>query len=346
MSDIHKLVAQYFQLVDPQHLALPDGAVLVQPSVQTALYERMFNESTLSPLPPANYRERVLKLILSRMENSLKDPEEDEIQDDLMNSWSSLVAQPKASALEQAQKLSHIKYIAPTSAGELNDPERSVITSESRGLILSAGTTGFRTWEAALHQASFLASAVGEALVHGKRVLELGAGTGLVSLFCARYLGVQSVVATDRELALIDNMRACVSLNQSGASLPIYPAVWEWGTPLDTTGDLAELVSDAGLQFDVALGADLVYDADLVPLLLKTVRDLFENYGVEHFIISATLRNEDTFRTFLTGCETNSFAVDMLPFESAPTEDQTGFFHTTSIPIRTYCISRSMSGAH
>lgn len=73
---IRKLVAQYFQLVDPSDLALPDGPVLVRPDVQTALYERMFAE-TVFPLPPANYRARVLKLILARIEASIRDPEED-----------------------------------------------------------------------------------------------------------------------------------------------------------------------------------------------------------------------------------------------------------------------------
>lgn len=124
----------------------------------------------------------------------------------------------------------------------------------------------------------------------------------------------------------------------------------------------------------VSDGQTQIYDADLVPLLLSTVRDLFDNYGVEQFIISATLRNEDTFRTFMAGCgesinlsiycsfpiptvihsilhrilmtsskamtETNAFSITTLPFESAPSEAQTGFFHSTDIPIRTYRITR------
>jgi predicted nicotinamide N-methyase len=195
-----------------------------------------------------------------------------EINDDLMECWTELVAQPKQSAVQQAQQLSFIKYTAPaeteteTETGSITQDaniERSVITSESRGLILSAGTTGFRTWEAALHLGSFLASEAGEAIVRNKRVIELGAGTGFLSLVCARYLGVRSVVVTDREPALIDNMRECVPHNlDSGQSIPIYPAVWEWGTPLERTGDLAGLASDEdegeGIKFDVALGADLV----------------------------------------------------------------------------------------
>lgn len=114
------------------------------------------------------------------------------------------------------------------------------------------------------------------------------------------------------------------------------------------------------LKFDVALGADLVqsepnrthlleiididlfqiYDTDLVPLLISTVQDLFSNYGVGQFIIAATLRNEDTFRTFLDACEENTFTVEVVPFGSTPAEEQSGFFHSTSIPIRTYRISR------
>ena len=174
-----------------------------------------------------------------------------EINDNLMESWSTLLSQPKPSSLQQAQQLSLVKYTAP------NKPTLTVTTSESRGLILSGGTTGNRTWEAALHLGSFLASEAGEAL-RGKRVIELGAGTGFLALFCARHLGVESVVVTDREQFLIDNIRACVRYNLDGRdNIPIYPAVWEWGTPLERTGEL-DGVAKGGLKFDVALGADLV----------------------------------------------------------------------------------------
>lgn len=78
MADpIHKLAAQYFQLVELPNLALPPGSVLIQPDVQEALYERMFNENAVFPIPPDSYRSRVLKQILSRIEESITDPEED-----------------------------------------------------------------------------------------------------------------------------------------------------------------------------------------------------------------------------------------------------------------------------
>jgi hypothetical protein len=71
---------------------------------------------------------------------------------------------------------------------------------------------------------------------------------------------------------------------------------------LEEGEDDAAVSGSGDLAFDVALGADLIYDVDLVPLLVSTLRDLFENYHLREFIISATLRNQDTFQTFLNAC--------------------------------------------
>lgn len=176
--------------------------------------------------------------------------------DDLVNTWSELIMLPKPSAIQQAQQLGYIKYTAPAyqapSGSEGHEP-RTVITSESRGLILSSGTTGFRTWEAALRLGTYLASsATAESLVRGKRVIELGAGTGFISLFCAKYLSPKRVVATDREPALIESIRDCVEKNQIEERL-LVPGIWEWGNDLLVQEETGE---DGG--FDVALGADLV----------------------------------------------------------------------------------------
>jgi len=179
-----------------------------------------------------------------------------------MSCWSELVAQPKPSALEEAQRLSYIKYTAPHSGA--GQECRTVITSESRGLILSSGTTGFRTWEAALHLGTFLSTLEGEALVRGKRVIELGAGTGFLSMFCAKHLGVESIVVTDREPSLISSIQDCVARNQLDPGR-IKPAIWEWGNPLDDS-QFGDIESGRPRQFDVALGADLVRAAVYLPL--------------------------------------------------------------------------------
>ncbi|KAL4994119.1 putative methyltransferase-domain-containing protein [Aspergillus recurvatus] len=342
MQEIALLTAQYFQQVDPPSISLPDGPALISPIIQSAIYESMFNEDTAWPLPPASYQTRVLKMIIARIEESISDPEEDEILDSLMEKWASLLSTPKPSALEQAQKLTYIKYSAPvafspvlksSSEGEGIMDRRTIITSENRSLILSAGTTGFRTWEAALHLGTFLSTtSVGNSLVANKRVLELGAGTGFLSFLCAKHLGAESVIATDRDPALIEQIDDCIGKNLLERT-QFQAGIWEWGMPLQVPSLLEE---GDRVGFDLALGADLIYDSDIVPLLVSTIKDLFDNYSVKEFIIAATVRNEDTFRTFLDACARNALAVEQIPFQSPPSEEQTGFFHSTSIPIRTY----------
>lgn len=63
-----------------------------------------------------------------------------------------------------------------------------------------------------------------------------------------------------------------------------------------------------------------VYDVDLVPLLVSTVLDLFDNHRIKQFLISATIRNPETFVTFLKACGLNYFLRPFFPlFPSYPT---------------------------
>ena len=66
--------------------------------------------------------------------------------------------------------MSYVKYTAPSMID--SEDNRTIITSESRGLILSSGTTGFRTWEASLHLGTYLSTPEGGCLVRGKNVVE------------------------------------------------------------------------------------------------------------------------------------------------------------------------------
>ncbi|KAM5432989.1 hypothetical protein McanMca71_006514 [Microsporum canis] len=250
---LRTLAAQYFQAVEVQSLRFPPGTVLLKPQVQRWINQNMFSEDTVWPLPPLNYRSRVLKLLLSRLEESFSDPEEDEILDDLMTSWSILISRPKSSPLEQSQQLSYIKYTPPMMLGSRDD--NCIITLENRGLILSAGTTGFRTWEAALHLGTFLSTQTGKELINGKNILELGSGTGLVAMYCSKCLGANKVMATDRDPALIANIQECISRNKLD-SKHISASIWEWGTPLECPDNAQE--NGRCFPVDIALGADLV----------------------------------------------------------------------------------------
>jgi predicted nicotinamide N-methyase len=76
-------------------------------------------------------------------------------------------------------------------------------------------------------------------------------------MYCAKYLDANSVVATDREPALIAHIQESMAKNGL-VSDRIDACVWEWGTPLDSPSKQNSSGEKRPSSFDVALGADLV----------------------------------------------------------------------------------------
>ena len=62
---------QYLQL--EQSLDSPDGDVLRDEAVQETIYQQLFAPDAPTPLPPARYRLRVLKELISRIESAIED---------------------------------------------------------------------------------------------------------------------------------------------------------------------------------------------------------------------------------------------------------------------------------
>jgi hypothetical protein len=69
---------QYLQLLDAQNLAWPSSDTLRSSQAQEWIYENLFQTDNISHfLPPERYRLRILKLLMSKIEASIVDPEED-----------------------------------------------------------------------------------------------------------------------------------------------------------------------------------------------------------------------------------------------------------------------------
>lgn len=77
MMQLRILQRQYLQLVDPSQLRWPDAQVMKRLEVQSWMFLRMFDESNVKSPPPERYQLRVLKLLISKLERSIVDPEED-----------------------------------------------------------------------------------------------------------------------------------------------------------------------------------------------------------------------------------------------------------------------------
>ncbi|KAL1628194.1 hypothetical protein SLS54_001764 [Diplodia seriata] len=264
MQALEVFRAQYFQLLDPAQLRWPEAQLLKRPDVQAWLFAKMFDRDSIQYPPPERFQMRVLKRLVSTIEKAIDNPEEDELSDDLMSSVSLLLGSNLPSEFESAQKKSYVTY----SFGN----DRAVTLLESRAVISSSGTTGLRTWEAALHLGAYLASEGGRQWVRGKRVLELGAGTGLLSILCTKHLQATKATATDGDEGVVDSIKTNLFLNG-----------------LDAPG-----------------GMDSIVLRWVIPVLVSTLADLFQHQPSLQILIAATIRNEQTFEAFDVACRTSS----------------------------------------
>lgn len=154
------------------------------------------------------------------------------------------------SEAQAAQQPSYVTYNFSTESE--SKPTPSVTLLESRSLLSTSGGTGFRTWEAALHLGSYLASDEGTAFVCGKHVLELGSGTGILSILCARWLGCNHVTATDGDDRVVEALDSNIFLNGLQQNDRIDARLLKWGQALEE--------NESGVQrkVDLVIGADVV----------------------------------------------------------------------------------------
>lgn len=157
------------------------------------------------------------------------------------------MTQPAISELEATQKKVHVTYSFPSGSGI----DRTVTVLESPNVVAASGTTGTRTWNASLHLGTYLAT-MGNDWVCGKRILELGAGTGLISALCAKHLQAKYVLATDGNHEIVTALDDNMFLNQLVDPNLIQCRLLRWGTNIEEGED------GETMQIDTVLGADLV----------------------------------------------------------------------------------------
>lgn len=158
---------------------------------------------------------------------------------------------------------------------------------------------GLQTWGASIvlcqmmcHDAA--AFGLGRAALGGHpRVVELGAGTGLVSLVLGQLLprlGVECpvVVATDYHPAVIANLRENIALNRGTGGEGVKACALDWGeAELDPEWPLGED------KADVLVATDVVYAAEHATMLYHCASRLLAPEGV--FWLLATVRQNGRF---------------------------------------------------
>jgi predicted nicotinamide N-methyase len=286
-----------------------------------------------------------------------------EVSEDLMSTFSVLLSSSLPTETISAQQKSYVTYTlaslspasAPSQLEELQEPSdlehKSITILEARSILSSSGTTGLRTWEASLHLGEYLCQPTSYPLSYEKTILELGAGTGYISILCAKYLGAKYVVATDGSDEVVAELPTNYFLN--GLESTLDPASGRgdgdeskavieakelfWGHPLLGGEEPAFL---GGRTVDLVVGADVTYDISVIPSLVATIAECFDLWPNVRVLISATVRNEETFEKFLGICRKRGFGVRDVDFPVVKREKQEGPFYKDGTEIRICDITR------
>ncbi|KAI0326265.1 hypothetical protein GY45DRAFT_1329141, partial [Cubamyces sp. BRFM 1775] len=178
----------------------------------------------------------------------------------------------------------------------LDSPIEVQLTDIPISVESDAATVGAHTWGSACLLAEMIAEtperygvlAAGEGSQTGLRILELGAGTGLVSLATAKLLStapnmtqqIPTVVATDYHPVVLDNLTYNIKANfpdgiASGVSLSAQALDWSI-FPEDAASPPA-LAAPLDELFDIIFGADIVYEAAHARWIRNTVATLLRH---------------------------------------------------------------------
>jgi predicted nicotinamide N-methyase len=154
---------------------------------------------------------------------------------------------------------------------------------------------GEYVWPAGIAMCEFLKR--NPKLVEGKRVLELGSGTGIAGLYAAK-LGAEHVTLTDFIDWNIENMK--INIKDNGLEGLAEPRWFQWGTSLYE-------------QWDVILGSDITYPAMDFPALVKAIKTHLKPNG--RCILAHHQRENFNFRSEFKELESHEMD-DMTSFSN------------------------------
>ncbi|CAK4371977.1 unnamed protein product [Aphanomyces euteiches] len=132
--------------------------------------------------------------------------------------------------------------------------------------------TGSAVWQAAEAMLQMVKLPAYMSMLHGRKVLELGAGTGINSLAAAMLNS--NVVATDGDPDALALIQENIKANQFQLPKPVSVRPLVWGNQ----EQIQALKTEFGL-FDVILGSDILFEA-IEGQLLVTIYELCAMQGV------------------------------------------------------------------
>jgi len=241
-----------------------------------------------------SYTIKCLKKVISIVEKNFC-----EINEDLLNYYLKLFIQ------EDNERNNNIEYMTHNSIKNNNNDDDTwwktySLDKECNNIIklledksmISKGTTGLRTWEASLRLAEYFIQ--NPEFCRGKKIIELGAGIGLLSLVCAK-LGAKSVIATDVNPDVIERLHLNIESNKD--ILNIENLVIPQAGKLDWNEKNIDMTLYKDL--DLIICADVIYNPENIEPLVNILSQFLKAIPFIIIILCNPLRQQSTYDLFL-----------------------------------------------
>ncbi|XP_048817606.1 protein-lysine N-methyltransferase EEF2KMT isoform X5 [Lagopus muta] len=279
---------------------------------QSSLLLDILHQTVLHPLcvrfpPPASYRRRFLTELIKQHESTAADP-----LDELYDALAPILNEEESTRCYKS-------YILPS--GE------AVTLSESVAII-SQGTTGLITWDAALHLAEWAME--NPKVFTNRTVLELGSGVGFTGLVICKTCNPKTYVFSDCHHGVLKQLTENIRLNgftlepettnpaqgqeaegQEYQQPKLLVAELDWGSVTEQ-----QLLA---LHADVVIAADVVYDPE-VTLALIGVLQKFSSSRADRkpdIYVALTVRNADTYHVFQAELDKAGIRWQIIPAHSS-----------------------------
>ncbi|KAM8825315.1 protein-lysine N-methyltransferase EEF2KMT isoform 1-T1 [Synchiropus picturatus] len=170
-------------------------------------------------------------------------------------------------------------------------PDGGAVSLLENEAMISDGTTGLVTWEAALYLAEW-------AMEHperfsGRALLELGSGAGLTGIVVCRSCRPSRFIFSDCHPGVLTRLEENATLNglMDRTDLDVRVQRLDW---IEVT---EEQLREVGA--DTVIAADVVYDPDVVEQLVRLLSMILRCSSVPpQVFICCTVRNPDTYGHF------------------------------------------------
>ncbi|XP_009090251.1 protein-lysine N-methyltransferase EEF2KMT isoform X2 [Serinus canaria] len=298
-------------------LPWPELEQSLRTAPDSALLADILHKTILHPLcvkypPSAKYRRCFLTELIKKLESTAAEPL-DELYETL------------ADVLKEEEESTHCykNYLLPS--GDC------VSLCESTALI-SGGTTGLLTWEAALHLAQWALQ--NPSLFRGRTVLELGSGIGFTGIAICKSCQPRTFIFSDCHPRVLRQLGENLQLNgltpegvtcsiqtesqgqelegQNCQTPKVVVAELDWGSVTEK-----QLLA---LRADIVIAADVVYDPEIILALIGMLQKLSTSRAdrkAPEVFIASTIRNPDTYQLFQAELDKAGIRWQVIPAHSS-----------------------------